>query len=305
MAPKINPALLLALGAGAYLVFTDDGQELLSSIFAPAKPAPPQPPTRPQQAPIMPMDPWSALIATAGNLVGGIMPDLSDRDSDVREGLRNFDRAKRRVQSKLTFGAVSDPKKKEKKKKAIAALIAANMRDMETFVARAHGIMARGDVAEWVIDTPDTAAATATAAKTKIKRGRISVYLKDRDGKTKTTPYVLYVPSNLDGMRLAVLAEPVVRATGGFTQRGGRLAAGAPFVYFVDDETGGRIFAFSDANPYAPPEHKIGQIEGWKRSDQGQAQQASELRRKLSPSARGALDQRIAENLKAGRPALA
>lgn len=299
-APAINPLTLALAAGGAYLAFTADGRALVADLLG-SKPAA-APPAAPRAAPAMPMasDPYSAIIQTVGGIVQSLLPELSDPDSAPREGLRNFDKARRDVFAKV--GLTGDPDRKKKNKERAAAMIAAGARDMELFAARVHDAARRSDVHEWVIDTPETGHVIDQATGKKSVKARISIYYFGRDGKPKK-PYVLFVPESLRGQQLAAIAEPIVRATGGWVQRGGRLANGAPFVYYVDEENNGaRVHAYSDTNPFAPKDLMIGQILGARRSDAAKDQALSKRRKKLSPSARSALDQRVAANLKAGRP---
>lgn len=291
--PKIEPAAAVLVGLGAYLVFTDSGRSLIGSLFGFSDTAPAAP-ARQAQAPAQ--DWLGALIQTAGGIVQGLMPELEDRDSSIRQAARNYDRGKREVLGKL--GLRSDPDDHKKRKEQLQFLISSGMKDMEVFAARVHSAASRADVKEWVIDTPDTGYTIDANTGLKQNRARISIYYKGQ-----SSPFVLYAPENqiLSPMRLAVIAEPIVRATGGFTQRGGRLANGAPFVYYVDPSDGIRYYAFSDTNPFAQKELMIGQIFGVIRSDEYQSAKLSKTRRKLSPGARKALDARVNENITQGR----
>lgn len=57
-------------------------------------------------------------------------------------------------------------------------------------------------------------------------------------------------PGDLEAYKTALAAEPVVRATGRFIQRGGRLVS--PYIEFPPDEP-----AFHPKNPFAPPELRL------------------------------------------------
>lgn len=283
---KPSPLLLVALAGGAYLVLTDGGRALLDDLMGKSG-APPAPP-RPAAAPIV-ADPWTAAIQTAGGLVQSIMPELQDRDSDVRQGLRKHDRAVRRVLSKVTFGAVDDPKDKEKKRKRDAAVAAGRLADMEVWAAKIHYAASRADVREWVIDTPPTGERTPDSHGYRgvpYVAARITIYF---DGQKKPTEY--FVPKEHADHQLAWLAEPIVRATGGFVQRGGRLAGGAPFVFYTDPDTGVRVHAFSDANLHAAREWTAGQLDAAKNTPEAKARQLSQYRQSLPSPYRAAYDQ--------------
>lgn len=286
-APKLDPVVVLAVAGGAFLLLTEDGKALLDSLIG-GKPAP-SPAPRAPSAPAV-ADPVSAAIVTAGGLVQSLMPELQDRDSDTRQGLRNFDRASRRVGSVLTGGLIEDPKKEEKRRKRDAAIAAGRLADMEIFAAKVHGAASRADVVEWVIDTPQTASATSGGSVTgpgiPWHGARIAIYYR---GQAK--PYEIWVPTEHRDHQLAWIAEPIVRATGSFVQRGGRLANGAPFVFYTDPETGVRVRAFSDANPYAVREQTAGQLFAVKNLPENRAREVSRVRRALPAPYRAAYDQ--------------
>lgn len=278
---NVSPVVLVALGAGAYLLLTEDGRALLGDLAPGPRRAPPSP--APPAPTVATSDPISAAIATAGGLVNAVMPELQDRDSDVRRGLRQFDRSARRVGSVLTGGLISDPKKDEKRKKRDAALAAGRLIEMETFAAKVHGAASRSDVREWVIDTPQTGERTPDSHGVRgvpYAAARISIYFH---GHERPTEY--FVPREHAYHQLAWIAEPIVRATGGFVQRGGRLAGGAPFVFYTDPETGVRVHAFSDANPYATRDQTAGQLFAVKNTPEAKAREISRVRRALPTSA--------------------
>jgi hypothetical protein len=296
MAAKPSPGILVALAAGGYLLFTESGQELVSSLFPAAR----RPDPAPSRPPITVADPWSAAIMAAGGLAEQLLPGLDDPDSGIREGLRNLDRGKRRVQSKLTFGAVSDPKKKEKKARAAAAAVQYQLTSMERFAQRVHDAARRADVHEWVIDTPESGAKinpTGLSGQQHQRRPRITIYYKKKTG-DGVIPHTIWVPKEALPWALAWIAEPIARATGGWTQRGHRLANGAPFVYYVDED-GNRVPCYSDTNPFAGglglPTNS--NLEAIRNSPERQARRLSDLRRKLAPSARAALDRQVAADL--------
>lgn len=292
MAKGPAPAVLIALGAGAYVLLTEDGKRLLRSLTGGGPP--PAAPAPRAAAPIA-SDPYTALIQTAGGLVQSLMPDLADRDSDIRQNLRQLDKNRQKILHKI--GLRGDPEKKEKKRKQAEAAQRYFLAGMELFASKVHQAANRSDVHEWVIDTPESGLVVDANTGLKQRRARITIYYKRKDG--SLYPYVLWVPKEYTAHQLAWIAEPIVRATGSWTQRGGRLADGAPFVYYVNEEDESRVHAFSDTNPFAV---RAGlptatALEAARKTPEAQAQRLSNLRRKLNPSARAALDKQVANNL--------
>lgn len=240
---KLNPLPLILAGAAIFAW----REGLFDAIFAPAPPR--QEPPRPAAPSYTVADPASAAILGAAQIGGALLANVDDRNSAIRRGGRKLDKARREVFHAIGIG--SDPKRKEKAKRQIQAFEAQHLRDLEAFAARVHHVASRHDVREWVIDSPRTGHVLDPNTGLRSLQHRISIYFQ-----RQKDPYVILVPRTSLGsenMAAAWIAEPIARATGGWTQRGGRLANGAPFIYYVDEETGARVPAYSDTNPFAPP----------------------------------------------------
>lgn len=168
---------------------------------------------------------------------------LEDKDSDFRRNIRKGGEKWQLLGSKLTGGLIKDPTKKRKEKRKQQHADTTNRMQLEAFAARAHQLMSRSDVREWVISSAPEGSSSIVQHQKNLGMSTgnvptIFVYFNGSNVPHKIA--ATYAP--LD-QRIAWVAEPVVRALGVFVQRGRRLDT--PFRRHNPP-------AFDDRNPYAP-----------------------------------------------------
>lgn len=292
---KPQAAKLLILGGTAYLVATESGAAFLVSLgvlpndgdtrsllarlsdAAPAKRQEP-PPSVAQgfadsaKASGGVLDPFTAVATAAAPFIDIAAKQLPNRDSDLRRNLKSGTQ-----QISRALGLSTD--RKERHKKQLNAEQARLLADLESFTKRAQQAMSRADVREWILHTKSVPGGVPSIADPSGMRNEaiIDVYYGQ-----STSPFPLRVDPRNSQYALAFLAEPIVRATGGFVQRGGRLLG--PFPVYRDDE-GNPVNTFSDRNPYAPAELTSSSFAARMASPEAQAQRARTFERRYGSSA--------------------